>query len=131
MLGDGDTNPPDDGMLKRVSELMVYAQSHGEYLLDIVYGHYLLASDDPDWLESCGVPLDLTRDTVAGFLREDRSLLVSRHLDWTEPYSSSIHVVPMWDEEHALALYFCDGAIVTANDEEFILEAGVLRWVNF
>ncbi len=70
MLGDGDTNPPDDGMLKRVSELMVYAQSHGEYLLDIVYGHYLLASDDPDWLESCGVPLDLTRDTVAGFLRE-------------------------------------------------------------
>jgi hypothetical protein len=37
-------------------------------------------------------------------------------------------VVPLWDEEHALSLDFRDGQIVSANDEAFRLEDGVLRW---
>ncbi len=36
MLGDGDTNPPDDEMLQRASELMIYAEKNGDYILDVV-----------------------------------------------------------------------------------------------
>jgi hypothetical protein len=32
--------------------------------------------------------------------------------------------------EHALSLEFRDGAIVAANDSQFRLEAGVLRWMD-
>ena len=117
-------------MLKRSAELVTYAESHGEYLLDIVFGYYLLACEDPEWLESCGVPQGLTRGTVASFLRQSRSLVVSRHLNWSEPYSSAICVVPLWDEEHALNLDFRDGSIVAANESEFKLETGVLRWLD-
>jgi hypothetical protein len=130
MLGDGDTNPPDNEMLRRGSELVTYAESHGEYLLDIVFGYYLLACEDPDWLESCGVPRGLTRGTVASFLRQHRSLVVSRHLSWSKPYSRAIFVVPLWDEEHALNLDFCDGSIVAENESEFKLDSDVLRWLD-
>jgi hypothetical protein len=72
----------------------------------------------------------LGRDTIADYVREDRRLVVSRHLTWDRPYSSAIHIVPLWDEEHALSLDFRDGAIVAANDSQFRLEAGVLRWIE-
>jgi hypothetical protein len=125
-----DTNPPDDAMLKRCAELIAYAESQGEYLLDIVFGYYLLAREDPEWLESCGVPQGLTRNTVASFLRESPSLVVSRYLGRTRPYSSEICIVPLWDQEHALNLDFRDGAIVAANESKFKLEYGVLRWLD-
>jgi len=55
-----------------------------------------------------------------------RETVASRHLDWAEPYDSAIHLVPLWDEEHALTLGFRDGQIVSANDEPFRLEDGHL-----
>jgi len=64
---------------------------------------------------------------VINYVRDDRSLVVSLHLDWDEPYDIAIHVVPMWDEEHALSLEYRDGTVVSANDSPFRLEAGVLR----
>jgi len=127
LVGDDDTNPPDEAMLRRASELVRYAESHGDYLLDIVFGYYLFAAESGDWLEMSGVPGGFTRETVASQVREDRTLVVSRHLDWDEPYDSSIHVVPLWDEEHALTLEFRDGDIVAANDSPFKIESGVLR----
>jgi hypothetical protein len=130
MLGKDDSNPPDDEMLRRVAELMKYVEDHGEYILDIVFGHYLLVSEQADWLEICGVPRGLRRDEIERFIREDRSLVVSRHLNWREPYNSCIFVVPLWDTEHALILDFRDGAIVAANDCKFRLESRVLRWVR-
>jgi len=131
ILDDGDTNPPDDEMLWRAVELKTYAERHGDYLLDIVFAYYLLAAeDDPDWLEFCKVPHGLTRDNIAEYVREDRSLVVSRHLDWDEAYSSAIHIVPLWDEEHALSLAFRGGAIAAANDSLFKLEAGIFRWIE-
>jgi hypothetical protein len=130
MLGDDDTNPPDDEMLRRAAELVRYAETHGDFILDIVVGHYLRAAEDCEWLEVCGVPQGLGRDRIADYVREDRILVVSRHLTWDQPYSSAIYVVPLWDEEHALSLDFRDGAIVAANDSRFRLEAGVLRWIN-
>jgi hypothetical protein len=127
MLGDDDTNPLDEEMLRRASELVRYAESHGDYLLDIVFGYYLFAAESGDWLEMSGIPRGLTKEAVPSQIREDRTLVVSRHLDWDEPYDSSIHVVPLWDEEHALTLEFRDGGIVTANDSPFRIERGVLR----
>lgn len=126
MLGDDDTNPPDEEMLRRASELVRYAATHGDYILDIVFGHYRLAGES-DWLDMADVPRGLTRETVSSQVRDDRTLVVSRHLDWDEPYASAIHVVPLWDEEHALSLEFRDGQIVSANDEPFRLEDGVFR----
>ena len=126
MLGDGDTNPPDDEMLRRASELVRYAEAHGDYILDIVFGYYLLAGES-EWLDMAGVPKGLTRQTVSSQVRDDRTLVVSRHLDWDEPYDSAIHVVPLWDEEHALTLEFQDGALVSANDLPFRIEDGVFR----
>ncbi len=129
--GDGDTDPPDDEMLRRAAELLSYTESHGEFILDIVFGHYLLAAGAcDDWLEDCGIPRGLARSKIADFVREDRTLVVARHLGWDQPYSTSINVVPLWDEEHALSLEFHDGAIVAANDSRFRLEAGVLRWID-
>jgi hypothetical protein len=130
ILDDSDTDPPDDEMLRRAYGLVSYTESHGGFILDIVFGHYLFAAEDRDWLGECGVPLGLTRNRIADYVREDRSLVVARHLSWDQPYSSSIHVVPLWDEEHALSLDFHNGAIVAANDSQFRLEAGVLRWID-
>jgi len=131
--GDDDTDPPDEEMLRRANGLVSYTESQGEFILDIVYGHYryyLLSAENRDWLEECGVPRDLSRNKIADYVREDRSLVVTRNLGWEQPYSSTIHVVLLWDEEHALSLDFRDGAIVAANDSRFRLEAGVLRWID-
>jgi hypothetical protein len=127
MLGNGDTNPPDEEMFNRASALVKYAEEHGDYILDFIYGYYLFASERPDWLEMFDIPKGLSRDKIAAYVREDRTLVVSRHLDWDEPYDSAIHVVPLWDEEHALTLEFRGTAIVTVNDSAFSFEAGVLR----
>jgi len=127
---DDDTNPPDDEMLSRATGLLSYTESHSELILDIVFGHYLLAAEKGDWLEGCGVPRGVTRNEIRDYVRDDRSLVVARHLGWDRPYSSLIHVVPLWDEEHALSLEFHDGVIVAANDSQFMLEAGVLRWMD-
>ena len=127
MLGAEDTNPPDEAMLKRSAELVRYAEAHGDYVLDLVFGYYLFAAESGNWLERCGVPTGLTKETVSAYVRNDRSLVVSRHLDWDEPYASVIYIVPLWDEEHAMYLEFHDDDIVAVNDSPFRLEAEVLR----
>src|SRR5687767_4307820 len=63
-MGVGDTEPPDDEMLRRASELVRYAETHGDYILDIVFGYYRLAGES-DWLDMAGVPRGLTRETVS------------------------------------------------------------------
>ena len=122
----GDTNPPDEEMLRRASELVSYADTRGDYILDIVFGYYRLAGES-DWLDMAGVPRGLTRQTVSSQVRDDRTLVVSRHLDRDESYDSAIHVVPLWDEEHALTLELREGQIVSANDSPFRIEDGVFR----
>ncbi|HEY3932322.1 MAG TPA: hypothetical protein VGM58_08120 [Verrucomicrobiae bacterium] len=127
MLGDSDTNPPDEEMLKRAAELVRYAEDHGHYILDIVFGYYLFAVEKPNWLEKFEIPKDLSRDKISAYLRGDSTLVVSRHLNWDEPYDSAIYIVPLWDEEHALTLAFRDGGIAAVNDSAFKFESGVLR----
>ena len=129
-MGNDDTDPPDEEMLKRARELVSYTESHGDAILDIVFGHYLLTAEDGYWLEDCHVPRDVTRNRIAEYVRADRSLVVARHVGSDQPYSSSIYIVPLWDEEHALSLDFADGEIISANDSRFRLEANIFRWVD-
>ncbi|MGB8010056.1 MAG: hypothetical protein WCF68_00465 [Terriglobales bacterium] len=70
ILGDDDTDPPDEEMSRRAAGLVSYTESHGEFILDIVFGHYLLKAEDPDWLRDCGVPRGLTRNRVADYVRK-------------------------------------------------------------
>jgi hypothetical protein len=125
-MGVGDTSPPDDEMLRRASELVIYVKSHGDYILDIVFGYYLLASES-EWLDMAGVPRGLTRETVLSQVRDDPELVVSRRLSRPDPYDSSVYLVPLWDEDHGLSLEVRDGQIVSANDFPFRLTDGVFR----
>jgi hypothetical protein len=126
MLGNDDTHPPDEEILRRASELVRYVEANGEYILDIVFGYYRLAGEN-DWLDLAGVSRGHTRETVSSLVRDDRTLVVSRHLEWDEPYDSVIHIAPLWDVEHALSLEFHNGQIVSANDSPFRIEDGVFR----
>jgi hypothetical protein len=127
---DGDLREPDHEMLRRGDELIRFVQTHGEYLLDIVYGYYLLAQETEGWLEMADVPRGLTRGQILPYIRDDRTLQVS-HSSTTEPgYSSALNVVPLWDEEHALPMTFENGRITAVSDSPFKLEAGVLRFLD-
>jgi hypothetical protein len=68
MMGDGDKNPPDEEMLRRAAELVHYAETHGDHLLDLVYGAYRRAGEG-DWLEYSGVPEGLAREEILSQLR--------------------------------------------------------------
>ena len=131
--GGRDRTPPDEEMLRRGGELVSYVEANGEYLVDIVFGHYLFACK-MGWMESKDVPEGLTREEIGAQLRSDRSLSVIEDLDLEEddlpPYESSIYVVPLWDEEHGLTMLFEDGKIVRVNDCLFTLEAGVLEYLD-
>src|SRR4051812_1733501 len=57
---------PDDEMLKLADALAGYVASHSDHIWDIIYGSFrdCATTADPDWLECCEVPADLTRDQV-------------------------------------------------------------------
>jgi hypothetical protein len=129
MLDDDDTNPPDDEMLRRASGLVTYTGSHGEFILDIVFGYYLLAAEERDWMEDCGIPRGLPRNRIADYVREDRINLTqlrsmlfrygmkSMHCRW-----SFVMVRLLLQTIHCLGLRqaFCDGTI----------DGRVLPWAN-
>jgi hypothetical protein len=88
-----DTAPPDDEMVRQANDLAEFTRSHP------------LASDEAEWMESCGVPVGLTRDELTPYL-DELNLVVDR--DRSEP---TIYVVPQWDEEHAIYLAVRDGRV--------------------
>jgi hypothetical protein len=139
----GERKPPNEEMLRRGGELVRYVEANGEYLVDIVYGHYLFAckqgwmdySHFPKGMTPEGlVPEGLTREEIASQLREDRRIYVSEDLDLElddlPPYESFIYVVPLWDEGHGLTMLFEDGKIVRVNEQLFRLVDGVLEYLD-
>ncbi len=121
-----DNNPPDEEMVRLADELAVYVASHSDHVWDIIFGsfRYCATTADPDWLESCDVPGDLTRDRVREYC--EPAICITR-LSEGDGYLSAVSVFPQWDEEHGLSLEFRDGAIVTANDSPFKLVDGILK----
>ena len=60
-----DTDPPDADMVCQANELAEFTRMHSDLILDMIYENYQDASDEPEWMENCGVPLGLTRDALA------------------------------------------------------------------
>jgi hypothetical protein len=125
-----DRNPPDDEMVRLANDLAVYVANHSDHVWDIIFGSFrhCATTADPDWLKSCGVPKDLTRDKVRKYC--EPAICITRQSDPDERYSSDIIVFPEWDEEVGLRLEFRDGAIVTANGSPFKLVDGILKNSN-
>jgi len=109
-----DSKPPDQPMLDMAQDLVTHFMTDKDRISELVYEQYLLASDDPDWLDSCDVPPGLRTNQIAPYLQA-RTLSVCRDLkDRTEAYSARVYMSPQWDEEHGL--YFkreADGWIQT------------------
>jgi hypothetical protein len=110
-----DQRPPDDEMLKRASELVQYARTHGDFILDIVYDSYLQHAKDKHWLEICEVPAGLTKEKVGKYLTREPKLSVVRP-GFDVPYESYMFVRPLWDEEHGLDMKYLDNALFWEHD---------------
>ena len=107
-MGVGDTDPPDDEMLRRANALVALLPTDFRKIQDRVFEHYQM-SDDPDRLEEMGIPTDCDRDSILAYL-EARSLVVSRSVsDEGVDYTSLVHSIPAWDEEHAIFLAYQEG----------------------
>jgi hypothetical protein len=126
-----DKTPPDDEMLSRAAALVSYAQSNGDYILDLVFGDFRRClRSDPVWLDVCEIPRDVTRDGIRQYVT-CCALVVHRQGYEGEIYGSEVHVVGRWDEEHTLDMQFRDGAIVTVDELPFELRDGVLVFPGF
>ena len=142
-LGPEGKGAPDDEMLRRGAELVQYAEANGEYIVDIVYGHYLFACKN-GWMDYSHFPKGmsteglvhegLTRGEMASQLRDGGCLSVTQDLDLElddlPPYESKIIVVPLWDEEHGLEMLFEDGKVVRVNEGRFKLVDGALEFLG-
>jgi hypothetical protein len=125
---DAPQNTPDSEKLSRAEALVRYVEAHGDFILDIVFGSYRSMLNQPEWLDICEVPKDLTKDTVKAHVRQKLSLSVTRWVENGEvSYSATVGVVPLWDEEHGLSMSFSNGTIELINGEPFRLNAGVLE----
>jgi len=125
-----DKNPPDDQMLRLADELASYAQSHAEFIRDIIHGSYrfVVTESVPGSVESCGVPENLKPEQIRKYC--DPVLLVERDpTDGLEdiPYACRIIVNPQWEPEQNLSLGFRDGTIATVNESPFEIVDGILK----
>jgi hypothetical protein len=111
---------PNDSMLSLAAELATFASSHGEQLLDLIYGHYNYFKSQ-DWLSFENVPNNLGRPEV---LNQVESVILSVHSDLV----AGILVNIMWDQEHRLRLTYESGAITEANEGEFRVTNGTLTF---
>ena len=124
-----DPQPPDAEMVRLAGDLVQYAQSHSEYIRDIIHGHYryYVTEYGPDSLFS-DMPADLKPKQIWKYC--DPLLVVERNPkeDFVgPPYSCRIVANPEWEPEHNLSLEFSNGTIVTVNQGPFQILEGILR----
>jgi hypothetical protein len=109
---------PNDAMVSLAEELASYASSHGEQLLDLIYGHYSQFKAQ-GWLSFWNVSADLGRSDV---MSQVESVILSVHSDLV----AGILINISWDQEHRLRLTYESGAIIEANDGEFEIKNDTL-----
>jgi hypothetical protein len=134
-LTDDESSPdgedsPDDEMLRLGEDLVRYAKSHSEYIREVIYGSYqcCVTEFDPDWLESFEVPSDLKPGQIRKYCDPTLQLYRCPTVGYEgPPFECSVIVRPQWEQEHGLSLQFCDGAIVTVNQNPFKIVKGVLK----
>jgi hypothetical protein len=98
-----DSGPPDPSMVRQANELVDFAKSHPDAILEKIHEHYRAMA--VYWLEICRVPSGLRRDELSPYL-EALSLTVNR--EGTEP---TIYVSPRWNVEHAIYMAVRDGQV--------------------
>ena len=115
---------PDERMMKLGEQLMAYVTAHDRELLDLIYGHYLFASED-DWLEFWKVPEGIQREQILSYVRSIEASV--GHSD-AEP-SAGILADIRWDQEHKLGFSVEHGQLTRINESmSWHLDAlGVLR----
>lgn len=129
MMDEGDTAPPDERMTPLAEELAKFAEEHSDEIWDFAYGYYLMASENPSWMQYCGVPQGLSRSAIKDAIFEP-GLVIGRHkTESPSPYVCAIRVGMKWKMEHTVWLNFQDGKIVGEAGQACYLENGVLRYV--
>lgn len=121
----------DDEMVKLADQLARYAQSHSEYIREIIYGYYLyfVTEFGPGSVECSDVPANLGLRQIWKYC--EPGVVVDRlriHGLPVPRYLSMISANPQWEPEHNLTLHFSDGAIRTVDDSPFEIVGGILRY---
>ena len=110
---------PDQPMVEAAGELSTYVQENADWLLDLIYAHYLYAQAE-DWLEFWDVPEGLQRGDMLKHV-DGLELEVSRLDDRSRAFDLSVSVRIQWDKEHGLHLIYWCGTLVSVNDDEALL----------
>lgn len=100
---------PDPAMFVLARELISFATTHTKELLTIAFQRYTTATrNDPDWVRSLGVPLNLRKEQIAAYLVAPHDLLVDR---FDPTHSTHILLRPRWDEEHGIFIRVTSGRV--------------------
>ena len=130
MMDEGDTAPPDEEMVRLAGELVKFAEEHSEEIWDLVYGYYLMGSENPSWMQYCEVPEGLSRTAIKDAIVDPAGLVAGRHvLETLPPYECAIRVPLKWKMDHLVWLNFRDGKVIGEAGQSIYLENGVLRYV--
>jgi len=71
-------------------------------ILDLIYGSYKECADNqPEWLEDCDISLGLSRELIYEYIGS-MIFVVAKDSDEKRTLDSYVHIIPEWDEEHAL-----------------------------
>ena len=109
---------PSEAMVEIATELATYVSSHGDFILDLIYGDYL-NSEKNGWLSFWNVPTGLGRNEI---LNQVESIILTIQSDLL----ATIYVNPLWEIEHKLSFTYEADSIVEVNDSKFQLENGIL-----
>ncbi len=106
-----------DQMLGLAEQLLAYVRGNDQYLLDLIYAHYLYA-EQQGWLSFWRVPSGLGRSVVLDYVRSV-ALVVDSEL------VASVFVDPQWEQEHKLDMLY-EGKITRVDGQPFKLTEGIL-----
>jgi len=98
---------PNQAMADAMEKLIGKFEKNKDMIAQMVFKEYLtIAKAEPDWLESCEVPLNLSIDDLAPFIKA-QALTVSDDVDDAEDrHHPRVYMSPQWDEEHGFYLQF-------------------------
>lgn len=101
-------------MLGELEPLLAFVLEHNHDLLLAIHEHYLLACRDTAWMRELQLPIGLGAEQIVPLLRF-RAVSVAHMAGaeiGTDARRPCIHIVPAWDEEHALFFAVHDGIAV-------------------
>jgi hypothetical protein len=106
-------DPPDEELLGEMNRLVAMVSDQYDAILNIVFEHYLVLSEDKFWMKSCEVPRGLREAKLKRYI-EGRSIVVRRN-----PQGWMVGVVfisPQWEPEHGISLEAVNGKLVPKPD---------------